>query len=148
MEEPRATCMSAGRTHLTPSLPASICAQDWTVHRRASLPGCRRLPTLPSLIRAARDLFLAKRPPKLWRAAANTDDAVDYIARIVADASITRSRRDLEPPEHVVVFDEAQRAFDRAKVADTHRHSLRDAHVVIQARIVSDSHSDGELSER
>ena len=31
---------------------------------------------------------------------------------------------DLEPPEHVVVFDEAQRAFDRAKVADTHRQSL------------------------
>ena len=33
-------------------------------------------------------------------------------------------RRNLEPPEHVVVFDEAQRAFDRAKVADTHKHSI------------------------
>ena len=161
---------------------------------------------LPSLIRAARDLFMAKRPPQLWRAAANTDDAVDHIARIVADASITRTRRlvllagvpgagktlvgmriahdpgldlvkrgergapavflsgngplvevlqyvlreaggggrtfvrpireyvrrygghaDLEPPEHVVVFDEAQRAFDRAMVADKHKHSLADA---------------------
>lgn len=158
---------------------------------------------LPSLISAARDLFLARRPPQLWRAAANTDDAVDHIARIVADANLTRTRRlvllagvpgagktlvgmriahdpgldlvkrrehgspavflsgngplvevlqyvlraaggggstfvrpireyvrrygghtDLEPPEHVVVFDEAQRAFDRAKVADTHKHSL------------------------
>ncbi len=162
---------------------------------------------LPSLIRAARDLFLTERPPQLWRAAANTDDAVDHIARIVADASVTRTRRlvllagvpgagktlvgmriahdpgldlvkrgehgapavflsgngplvevlqyvlraaggagrtfvrpireyvrrygghpDLEPPEHVVVFDEAQRAFDRAKVADTHKHPLADSH--------------------
>ena len=161
---------------------------------------------LPSLITAARDLFLARRPPQLWRAAANTDDAVDHIARIVADASLTGTRRlvllagvpgagktlvgmriahdpgldslkrgdrgapavflsgngplvevlqyvlreaggagrtfvrpireyvrrydgrpDLEPPEHVVVFDEAQRAFDRAKVADTHGHSLADS---------------------
>ena len=48
---------------------------------------------LPSLIRAARDLFLTERPPQLWRAAANTDDAVDHIARIVADASVTRTRR-------------------------------------------------------
>ena len=158
---------------------------------------------LPSLIRAARDLFLARRPPQLWRAAANTDDAVDHIARIVADASLTGTRRlvllagvpgagktlvgmriahdpgldslkrgdrgapavflsgngplvevlqyvlreaggagrtfvrpireyvrrynghpELEPSEHVVVFDEAQRAFDSAKVADTHKHSL------------------------
>lgn len=158
---------------------------------------------LPSLIRAARELFLAKRPPQLWRAAANTDDAVDHIARIVAEASLTRTRRlvllagvpgagktlvgmriahdpgldllkrgdrgapavflsgngplvevlqhvlrqaggagrtfvrpireyvrrydgrrNLEPPEHVVVFDEAQRAFDRARVADTHKHSI------------------------
>ena len=158
---------------------------------------------LPSLIRAARDLFLDKRPPQLWRAAANTDEAVDHIARIVADASVTCTRRlvllagvpgagktlvgmrlahdpgldllksgdrgapavflsgngplvevlqyvlreaggggrtfvrpireyvrryggrpNLTPPEHVVVFDEAQRAFDRAKVADTHRHPL------------------------
>ena len=162
---------------------------------------------LPSLIRAARDLFLTERPPQLWRAAANTDDAVDHIARIVADASVTRTRRlvllagvpgagktlvgmriahdpgldlvkrgehgapavflsgngplvevlqyvlraaggagrtfvrpireyvrrygghpDLEPPEHIVVFDEAQRAFDRAKVADTHKHPLADSH--------------------
>ncbi len=48
---------------------------------------------LPSLIQAARNLFLAKQPPQLWRAAANTDDAVDHIARIVADASLTRTRR-------------------------------------------------------
>ena len=157
---------------------------------------------LPSLIRAARDLFLVQRPPQLWRAAANTDDAVDHVARIVADAKLTGTRRlvllagvpgagktlvgmriahdpglellkhgdggapavflsgngplvqvlqyvlreaggagrtfvrpireyvrrydghpDLEPPEHVVVFDEAQRAFDRARVADAHKQS-------------------------
>ncbi len=158
---------------------------------------------LPSLIRAARDLFLVQRPPQLWRAAANTDDAVDHIARVVAEARLSGTRRlvllagvpgagktlvgmriahdpgldllkhgdrgapavflsgngplvevlqyvlreaggagrtfvrpireyvrrydgrpDLEPPEHVVVFDEAQRAFDRARVADTHKHSV------------------------
>ena len=158
---------------------------------------------LPSLIRAARDLFLARRPPQLWRSAANTDGAVDHIARIVAEASLTGTRRlvllagvpgagktlvgmriahdpgldvlkagdlgapavflsgngplvevlqyvlrqaggagrtfvrpireyvrryngrpDLEPPEHVVIFDEAQRAFDRARVADTHKHPV------------------------
>lgn len=161
---------------------------------------------LPSLIRAARELFLHKRPPQLWQAAANTDAAVDHIARIVADASLTRTRRlvllagvpgagktlvgmrivhdpgldllkrgdrgapavflsgngplvevlqyvlgqaggagrafvrpireyvrryerrpGLMPSEHVVVFDEAQRAFDRAKVADTHNQSLAHA---------------------
>ena len=161
---------------------------------------------LPTLVRAARDLFLAQRPPQLWRSAANTDAAVDHIARIVADASLTRTRRlvllagvpgagktlvgmriahdpgldllrrgdrglpavflsgngplvevlqyvlrgaggggrtfvrpireyvrryghrpDLEPPEHVVVFDEAQRAFDRARVADTHKQPLAGA---------------------
>lgn len=155
---------------------------------------------LPSLIRAARDLFLVQRPPQLWRAAANTDAAVDHIARIVADARLAGARclvllagvpgagktlvgmriahdpgldllkhgdggapavflsgngplvevlqyvlreaggagrtfvrpireyvrryhrhPDLEPSEHVVVFDEAQRAFDRARVADTHK---------------------------
>ena len=157
---------------------------------------------LPSLIRAARELFLDKRPPQLWRAAANTDAAVDHIARIVAEASLTSTRRlvllsgvpgagktlvgmriahdpgldllkrgdrgaaavflsgngplvevlqyvlsqaggagrtfvrpireyvrryegrsNLMPAEHVVVFDEAQRAFDRAKVADTHKQT-------------------------
>lgn len=48
---------------------------------------------LPSLIRAARDLFLVQRPPQLWRAAANTDAAVDHIARIVADARLAGARR-------------------------------------------------------
>lgn len=34
----------------------------------------------------------------------------------------------LLPPEHVVVFDEAQRAFDRNKIADTHRILPAQAH--------------------
>ena len=154
---------------------------------------------LPTLIRAARDLFLEKRAPQLWRAAANTDRAVRYVQRVSFDASRLGTRhlviltgvpgsgktlvgmrvvhapkledlkheaggipavilsgnrplvevlqyvlkpaggggktfvrhirdyvkryrksRSLVPPEHVTVFDEAQRAFDREKVADTH----------------------------
>ena len=155
---------------------------------------------LPTLIRAARDLFLEKRAPQLWKAAANTDRAVSYAQRVSFDASrrgtrhlviltgvpgsgktlvgmrlvhapelealkrgaggipavflsgngplvevlqyvlkqaggggktFVRHIRDyvkqysnsqsLVPPEHVTVFDEAQRAFDRNKVADTHK---------------------------
>lgn len=38
----------------------------------------------------------------------------DYVARYSA-------KRGLIPPEHVLVFDEAQRAFDAAKVAETHK---------------------------
>ena len=154
---------------------------------------------LPSLVRAARELFLKRRPPQLWRSAANTDRAVDYICRVSRKASVTGTRhlvilagvpgsgktlvglrvahsaeveglklgdwgvpavflsgnrplvevlqyvlreaggggktfvrqvRDYvrrygehqasAPPEHIMVFDEAQRAFDRDKVADTH----------------------------
>ena len=162
---------------------------------------------LPTLIQAARDLFLERRPPRLWHSAANTDDAVAHIAEIIQEASRTKTRRlvlltgvpgagktlvgmriahqpgldrlisagagipavflsgngplvqvlqyvlseaggggrafvrpirdyvkrysradSLEPPEHVVVFDEAQRAFDRARVADVHRQPLAQAH--------------------
>ena len=159
---------------------------------------------LPSLIRAARDLFRVGRPPQLWRAAANTDNAVNHIARIVADARLARARHlvllagvpgagktlvgmriahdprlellkegegdapavflsgngplvkvlqyvldeaggdggtfvrpvkeyvryHLKPRKdlpHVVVFDEAQRAFDRAKMADVHHTDLDDS---------------------
>ena len=161
---------------------------------------------LPTLIRAARDLFLQKRAPQLWRAAANTDRAVRYIQRVSFDASRLGTRhlviltgvpgsgktlvgmrvvhapqledlkheaggmpavflsgnkplvevlqyvlkkaggggktfvrhirdyvkrysksRSLVPPEHVTVFDEAQRAFDRDKVADTHNIPPEDA---------------------
>ena len=155
---------------------------------------------LPTLVRAARDLFLKKKPPQLWRAAANTDRAVKYARQVALDANrrgtrhlvivtgvpgsgktlvgmrlvhapeleglqrdaggnpsvflsgngplvevlqhvlkqaggggkaFVRHIRDyvkrysmhqsLVPVEHVIVFDEAQRAFDRNKVADTHR---------------------------
>ena len=155
---------------------------------------------LPSLVRAARDLFLKRRPPQLWRSAANTDRAVDYICHVSREASVKGTRhlviltgvpgsgktlvglrvahspeveelkagdrgvpavflsgnrplvevlqyvlrraggggktfvrqiRDYvrrygkhhasAPPEHIIVFDEAQRAFDRYKVADTHK---------------------------
>lgn len=155
---------------------------------------------LPTLVRAARQLFLDRRPPQLWRSAANTDRAVDYISRVSREASLTGTRhlvilagvpgsgktlvglrvahsreveglklgdrgvaavflsgnrplvdvlqyvlrkaggggrtfvrqirdyvrrygkhQDAVPPEHIMVFDEAQRAFDRDKVADTHK---------------------------
>lgn len=155
---------------------------------------------LPTLIEAARQLFLHRRPPQLWRSAANTDDAVETIRKVIADAHRTKTRRlvlltgvpgagktlvglriahssvldELRsgdrgapavflsgngplvevlryvmrgagggggafvrpikeyvrrytgkdrpvPPEHVVVFDEAQRAFDDAMIADKHK---------------------------
>ena len=157
---------------------------------------------LPTLIRAARDLFIDGRPPRLWQSAANTDDAVSYIVQLISEASRTRTRRlvlltgvpgagktlvgmrvahqsgldqlawtkyvpavflsgngplvevlqyvlreaggggkmfvrpirdyiryynrnsDSEPREHVVVFDEAQRAFDLEKTADAHKQAL------------------------
>ncbi len=37
------------------------------------------------------------------------------------------ARENLVPPEHVLVFDEAQRAYDRAMVAEKHKIPLRDA---------------------
>ena len=40
-------------------------------------------------------------------------DVKAYVARY-------SSRRELVPPEHVLIFDEAQRAFDAAQVAETH----------------------------
>ena len=161
---------------------------------------------LPSLVRAARELFAEKKPPQLWRSVANTDNAVTAIRNIVADAYNTKTRRlilltgvpgagktlvglrlvhlpDLDhltqndtgipsvflsgngplvevlqyvlktedgtgktfvrpirdyvkrykrtksliPPEHVVVFDEAQRAHDRDRVQDVHKLDPKDA---------------------
>lgn len=153
---------------------------------------------LPSLVEAARKLFLERKPPRIWRSVADTDDAVGSIRRIAMDAHRTKTRKlvlltgvpgagktlvglrvvhmpDLDclasgdrgvtglflsgngplvevlqhllktesgngktfvrhvkdyvktyrtssriPPEHVIVFDEAQRAFDRNHVADVH----------------------------
>lgn len=161
---------------------------------------------LPTLIDAARRLFFSKRPPQLWRSAANTDAAVETIQKVAAEARRTRTRRlvlltgvpgagktlvglrvahsavpgeprsgeggapavflsgngplvevlghVLEgaggggktfvrpikeyvrrygrngrsvPPEHVIVFDEAQRAHDRARAADTHKIGMDEA---------------------
>ena len=48
---------------------------------------------MPSLVRAARDLFRHQRPPQLWRAAANTDAAVECVQRIVREAYQTGTRR-------------------------------------------------------
>ena len=48
---------------------------------------------LPSLVTAARKLFLEKRPPQLWRSIANTDDAVRAVQGIIQEARATRSRR-------------------------------------------------------
>ena len=161
---------------------------------------------LPTLMEAARRLFFSRRPPQLWKSAANTDDAVGAIRKIATDARRTGTRRlvlltgvpgagktlvglrvahspVLEklrsagggapavflsgngplvevlshvlrdaggggktfvrpikeyvrrygrnarsvPPENVMVFDEAQRAHDRARAADTHRMGLDEA---------------------
>lgn len=161
---------------------------------------------LPSLVRAARELFLNKRPPQLWRSVANTDRAVREAQNIASAACATGTRRlvlltgvpgagktlvglrlahmpgldDLArgdrsvpavflsgnsplvevlqyvlrsaggngktfvrpireyvrryagrggpvPPEHVIIFDEAQRAHDRERVADVHKIDLSDA---------------------
>ncbi|MXY13400.1 MAG: DUF2075 domain-containing protein, partial [Chloroflexi bacterium] len=161
---------------------------------------------MPSLVRAARELFRHKRPPQLWRAAANTDAAVECVQTIVRQAYQTGTRhlvlvrgapgsgktlvglrlahsprpgeyaadgdgppaiflsgngplvqvlqyvlrhgggggktfvrpiRDYVkrysrnstavPGERLVVFDEAQRAHDQAKVADVHKVPLRAA---------------------
>ena len=158
---------------------------------------------LPTLIEAARRLFFSRRPPQLWKSAADTDDAVGAIRKIATDARRTGTRRlvlltgvpgagktlvglrvahspVLEnlrpggggapavflsgngplvevlsyvlrdaggggktfvrpikeyvrrygrnarsvPPENVMVFDEAQRAHDRARAADIHRTGL------------------------
>ena len=48
---------------------------------------------MPSLVRAARDLFRHKRPPQLWRAAADTDAAVECVQTIVRQAFQTSTRR-------------------------------------------------------
>ena len=48
---------------------------------------------MPSLVRAARDLFRHQRPPQLWRAVANTDAAVECVQKIVREAYQTNTRR-------------------------------------------------------
>jgi hypothetical protein len=48
---------------------------------------------MPSLVRAARDLFRHQRPPQLWRAAANTDAAVESVQQVVRQAYQTSTRR-------------------------------------------------------
>ncbi|MDE0159600.1 MAG: DUF2075 domain-containing protein [Candidatus Dadabacteria bacterium] len=161
---------------------------------------------LPSLVRAARELFLKRRPPQLWRSVANTDRAVHTAREIASHACATGTRRlvlltgvpgagktlvglrlahmpglddlaqgnrgvpavflsgngplvevlqyvlrsaggngktfvrpireyvrryarkgALVPPEHVMIFDEAQRAHDRERVADVHKIDLSGA---------------------
>lgn len=161
---------------------------------------------LPSLVRAARELFLNKRPPQLWRSVANTDGAVHATQNIASAACVSETRRlvlltgvpgagktlvglrlahmpglddlargnrgvpavflsgngplvdvlqyvlraaggsgktfvrpikeyvkryagksSLIPPEHVMIFDEAQRAHDRERVAYVHKTDLSDA---------------------
>lgn len=48
---------------------------------------------MPSLVRAARDLFRHQRPPQLWRSAADTDAAVERVQTIVRQAYQTGTRR-------------------------------------------------------
>lgn len=159
---------------------------------------------LPSLVRAARELFESRTVRNVWRARASTDPAVDLITKITHEAARTRTRRlilltgvpgsgktlvglrlvhagflddlsverakgkptapavflsgngplvevlqyelkraggngrtfvrgvkdyveaytrrlDATPPEHFLVFDEAQRAWDAAQVAEKHK---------------------------
>ena len=47
---------------------------------------------LPTLIQAARELFFHGRIPRVWRADASTEPAVEYIARIAREASRTGTR--------------------------------------------------------
>ena len=161
---------------------------------------------LPSLVRAARELFLSKRPPQLWHSVANTDVAVHAAQNIASAACATGTRRlvlltgvpgagktlvglrlahmpglddlaqgdrgvpavflsgngplvdvlqyvlrsaggngktfvrpireyvkryagksSLIPSEHIIIFDEAQRAHDRERVADVHKIDISDA---------------------
>ena len=48
---------------------------------------------LPTLVRAARELFQSGAVRRVWRAAADTDPTVEEITRIVHEAARTRSRR-------------------------------------------------------
>ncbi|TBR20694.1 DUF2075 domain-containing protein [bacterium] len=48
---------------------------------------------LPTLVKAARELFQSKTVRKVWRAAASTDPAVDEITRIAHEAHATKTRR-------------------------------------------------------
>ena len=161
---------------------------------------------LPSLVRAARELFNRKKPPQLWRSVADTDQAVVAVRNIVADACSSQRRKlvllmgvpgagktlvglrivheaDLDtvaardtgpsaiflsgngplvevlqyvlrteqgsgstfvrpikeyvrryarnhrliPNEHVMIFDEAQRAHDKDRVAEVHKIDVRNA---------------------
>ena len=47
---------------------------------------------IPSLVQAARALFHSGALPTVWRAAAATDPAVEYISRVAHDAARTRTR--------------------------------------------------------
>lgn len=188
-------------------LVASLCKQS----RSAPIDPTRFLKAeaykpLPSLVTAARQLFLEKKPPQLWRSIANTDQSVKAVRDIIAHAYSTGSRHlvlltgvpgagktlvglrlvhmpELEhlavgnqsvssiflsgngplvevlqyvlkagngsgktfvrairdyvrthrrsnrsiPNEHVVVFDEAQRAHNRSRVSDVHKIQLQEA---------------------
>ncbi len=48
---------------------------------------------LPSLVRAARELFNRQKPPQLWRSVADTDQAVVAVRNIVADAFSSKRRK-------------------------------------------------------
>ncbi len=48
---------------------------------------------LPTLVRAARELFQKRELPKIWRARAKTDPAVERITAIALDAARTKTRR-------------------------------------------------------
>lgn len=48
---------------------------------------------LPTLIEAARELFETRQLRRIWRAAADTQPAVDALSRIVHEAARTRTRR-------------------------------------------------------
>lgn len=71
---------SLGKVSATPLTTAAFTATD------AYSP-------LPSLVRAARELFESRTVRNVWRARASTDPAVDLITRVTHEAAKTKTRR-------------------------------------------------------
>lgn len=71
---------SLGQVSATPITTAAFTAPD------AYSP-------LPSLVRAARELFESRTVRNVWRARASTDPAVDLITRVTHEAAKTKTRR-------------------------------------------------------
>lgn len=82
----------AGPAHLHRVLLDFTRASAPPLSTEAFLRGDAYAP-LPSLVRAARELFTRRTIPRIWRAAAATDPAVERITAIAHDAAKSRTRR-------------------------------------------------------